>query len=375
MNHQPSKVLPYKLPAHGVNTSEQNVETLKPFRLQGAKVSFATRRADLNSAKSLISGEVEPKSGDIVLAKVVRISQHTRLHTTDGRRARLYEGDEVVVCYGNRYAIDQFEALVPPDLSECHLVAAGGMASVAHSRNNQMKAATIIQPIGLLADEQKQIMNISRTTIEAASLPAFRSAVVIAVVGTEMNAGKTSTAASIIRGAKRHAEMSVGAAKITGTGAAGDYFEMVDAGADTVCDFVDVGFPSTYLLDLPTLIRIFETLLAHLLEQDPQLVVIELADGLLQQETAALLGYRGFRRNIDGIVLAANDSTGAVTGVSFLQQLNLPIVGVSGMVAASELGRRAVHDLTGFPTFDLQTLRSRDALPYLTPRLTHACFS
>ena len=375
MNHQPSVVLPYKLPAHGEDAHVQRVETLLRSRLENAKVSFTARRVELEYAQHLISGAVRPESGDVLLARIERIGQHTRIHTTDGRRARLYKGDEVVVCYGNRYAIDQFEALVPPELSECHLVAAGGMASAVQSRNARMKAATIIEPIGLLADDQKQIINISRTAVEPSSLPTFRSAVVIAVVGTEMNAGKTSTAASIIRGAKRHAEMSVGAAKITGTGAAGDYFEMVDAGADTVCDFVDVGYPSTYRLDLPTLIRIFETLLAHLLEQDPQLVVIELADGLLQQETAALLGYPGFRRNIDGVVLAANDSSGAITGVSFLQELKLPVVGVSGMVSASELGCRAVHNLTGFPTFDLQTLRNRDALPHLTPRLNHSCFN
>ena len=375
VDRQIDTVLSYEAPPGRVETRGELVEVLDPGRLKRAKVSFATRRIDLASARYLRSGDIRPEAGDVVLARIEKIRQHARIHTKEGRRARLYANDEVVVCYGNRYAADQFESLVPTDLSPCHLVAAGGMASEVQSQNSQMKTATIINPIGLLADAQEQVINISRARIEAKSLPPQRSAFVIAVVGTEMNSGKTSTAASIVRGATRHPEMSVGAAKITGTGAAGDFFEMVDAGADAVYDFVDLGYPSTYRVDLGTLIEIFETLLAHLLERQPHLVVLELADGILQQETSALLGYPGFRRNVDGVLLAANDGPGAVAGASFLRELNLPIVGVSGLVASSELGRRAVSDLTGLPAFDISTLRNRDILPHLTPQLSHSCFT
>ncbi len=61
--------------------------------------------------------------------RVLRIGQHTTVELSTGRKASIYPGDEIVLCYGNRYAPDQFEALVPPDLGIANLAAAGGIAS------------------------------------------------------------------------------------------------------------------------------------------------------------------------------------------------------------------------------------------------------
>ncbi len=55
-----------------------------------------------------------------------------------------------------------------------------------------------------------------------------------------MNAGKTTTAASLIKGVTAYG-MKVGAAKITGTGAGGDFWFMIDSGTEPVLDFVDAG--------------------------------------------------------------------------------------------------------------------------------------
>ena len=48
--------------------------------------------------------------------------------------------------------------------------------------------------------------------------------------------------------------------KITGTGACGDYWEMADAGAAWVGDFVDAGFVSTYRIPAESLETILRTL-------------------------------------------------------------------------------------------------------------------
>ena len=96
------------------------------------KAAYTTRHVRLESACSVELAD-RPETGDLVLARVTELGQHYRLELPDGRRATLYEGDEIVVAYGNRYAPDQFEAVVPDDLRECDLVAGGGIAATTLS--------------------------------------------------------------------------------------------------------------------------------------------------------------------------------------------------------------------------------------------------
>ncbi|GET40337.1 hypothetical protein [Microseira wollei] len=87
-----------------------------------------------------------------MLVRVDEIGQHERLEQGDGRKGIIFPGDELVLCYGNRYAPDQFEAEVPEDLSPCHLAAAGGIAAKVLSQHVDMEMPTAITPIGLLGD-------------------------------------------------------------------------------------------------------------------------------------------------------------------------------------------------------------------------------
>ncbi len=66
----------------------------------------------------------------------------------------MFVGDEIVVVYGNRYAPDQFEAVIPDTLAPCHLVAAGGIASKLLCKHNSMDDPTVIAPIGLLGNDR-----------------------------------------------------------------------------------------------------------------------------------------------------------------------------------------------------------------------------
>jgi hypothetical protein len=72
-------------------------------RILKAKAAFTTRRVNLKAAVTLVRQEATPQAGDLVLAKVNRIGQHQRIELVNGRRARLFVGNEIVVAYGNRY--------------------------------------------------------------------------------------------------------------------------------------------------------------------------------------------------------------------------------------------------------------------------------
>ena len=97
-------------------------------RLKQAKWAYTTRRINQDRLFQLLSGAVIPEAGDLVLARVEELGRHKRLELVSSRRATMFEGDEIVIVYGNRYAPDQFEGIVPDHLGRCRLVAAGGVA-------------------------------------------------------------------------------------------------------------------------------------------------------------------------------------------------------------------------------------------------------
>lgn len=312
------------------------------LRIAAARKSFTTRRVDFSEARGLLK-KGSPRAGDLVLARVETIGQHGKLEAPGGRRQKLYPGDEIIVAYGARYAPDQFEAEVPHDLGPCDLVAGGGVASNVLSRHARIGRATRIKPIGLLVDADGAVLNLSRFALPAPQHAASRPTV-IAVAGTSMNAGKTTSAAGLVHGLAR-AGLKVAGIKVTGTGSGGDLWSMRDAGAEWTFDFTDMGHATTAGLPLPALEQVVTGLVAHVTALGSDIVVLEIADGVFQRETANLLQSPEFRRHIDGIIFAAGDALGAVGGVNWLKSHNLPVLALSGLLTTSPLAMReaAVH--------------------------------
>lgn len=328
-------------------------QTIDSPRIARAKAAYTTRRVDRRAIKTLLEGH-GPRPGDLVLARVVKLGQHARIELEHGRRAPLFVGDEIIVCYGHRYAPDQFEAEVPEDLNECHLVAGGGIAARCLARHGSMKAATVIQPLGLLGDADGRPLNLADWALPEIT-PRRPRPLVLAVAGTSMNAGKTTSAAYLIKGLS-YAGMTVGAAKVTGTGAGGDVWLMKDAGAAFAFDFTDAGLASTYRVPVATIEAAAERVLTHLREEGVDAIVLEIADGLFQQETAALLSSPRFRSLVDVVIFAAGDAMGAAGGVAWLRQRSWPVAAVSGCVSASPLAAREVREATGLPVLGLEDL-------------------
>ncbi len=323
------------------------VELLKISRVKKAKAAYNVRNIPLDVARYLLKGALQPENGDLVLAKVSKIGQHQRLELGSGRRAGLHVGDEIIVCYGARYAPDQFEAVVPDSLEACHLVAAGGIAAKSINRHSRMKPATEILPLGLLADEWGERINISAWAIKPASGKLQRP-LTVAVAGTSMNAGKTTTAAGVIHTLKSYG-LNVAAAKVTGTGAGGDRWKMVDAGADKVLDFTDAGLSSTFGITQKQLEFTFRCLMDNLSVTQPDVIVLEVADGLYQRETAALLGSDIFKTSVDELIFAAGEALGAKKGVSILRRQGFAVCAVSGAINASPLAKREAENVLDLP--------------------------
>jgi hypothetical protein len=177
----------------------------------------------------------------------------------------------------------------------------------------------------------------------------------IAVVGTSMNSGKTTTIKNLVRGLSL-AGRKPGTTKATGTGSGGDYWVMLDSGAHAMLDFTDVGLASTFRIPLPILERKLVELVDHLTAADSGVILVEIADGLFQQETARLIQSKVFCDLIDGVVFAAGDAMSAATGVALLHNIGLPVIGVSGVVSASPLAAREAEGAAGVPVLTKEEL-------------------
>ena len=334
------------------------IRRLTGEELRRTKRAYTTTRFDLTCADQLLTAEVTPKAGDLVLARVARLGHHRKLESPEGRRQTLFVNDLILVCYGARYASDQFESLVPDDLAPCNLVAAGGIAGVCSARHASTRKPTEIEPLGLVADANGRVLNLADCA-EARQKRTAQQPYTLAVVGSSMNAGKTTTVASMIRGLAKTG-LRVGAAKITGTGAGCDRWAMVDAGAEAVLDFTDFGHASTYRVPVAETAEILDAAVAALGRAGCDVVVVELADGLLFPETAKLVEHARFQRLVSGLVLAASDSMSAGFGADWLLQRRLPLLGLAGKLTSSPLMMREVAEAVDLPLLTLEDLESGD---------------
>ena len=345
------------------------VRVLDAERLARAKRAYTTCRAAPERMKTLIGGAIRPDSGDLVLARVDEVRKQKRIELTDGRKALLFPGDEVIVCYGNRYAPDQYEAVIGIDLSPCELVAAGGVAARELSRNLRMLEPTRITPIGLIGDA-----NGNRLNVRAFALPDHDRAPSIPIVlslGTSMNAGKTLTATSLVRGLKK-AGYRVAALKATGTGSGNDMWIVRDAGADVVLDFTDAGYSGTYLIPQDEIEAATRRLIAHAALQGCDIAIVEVADGLQHLETAALIEAKHVWTGAVGVVFAAYDAMGAKCGVDLLRLSGHRVLAISGRIALSPLAMREAERATGLRVYTPAELQEGALVDVIAGRMGSA---
>ena len=144
----------------------------------------------------------------------------------------------------------------------------------------------------------------------------------------------------------------------------------VDAGAVPVLDFTDFGYASTYRVPPAEIEQILCQTVAHLAHAGPDVVVVEVADGLLQQETAALLKSTTFRHLVGGIVFAAPDAMSGAAGVEWLEKRGLPVLALSGAMTASPLAMAEAYSASRLPVLTQQQLLEPSRVHALLQDLT-----
>jgi molybdopterin-guanine dinucleotide biosynthesis protein len=330
----------------------------------GSKWSFAARHAAPGDAVRLDTNLVAARSGDLVLAEVTRVGNHKRLQLADGRFSPLWPGDRIVVACADRYAVDQFHGLARLSEEGADLLAGGGIAGEIVSRNDRVSSGTRLAVLGRLADGEGVPLNVDRYALPPA-VPG-RPGLVIAVLGTGMNAGKTAACAGLVNGFARLGRR-VAAIKATGTGSFGDLWEYDAAGAARVLDFTDVGMASTYRQPPERIVAGLDQLLAHAANCD--VAVVELADGVSQVETAALLSRRDVVARFDGAILAVPEAMAARGGLSWLAERGIAPLALTGLITRAPLAAEEAAEATGLPVLCRMTLADPATASALEARL------
>ena len=324
------------------------------------KWTYVTRLVPQTAVAGIGPNSKTPESGDVVVARVYAVAAHDHIEDHVGRAQRLYPGDLIVGAYGNRYATDFYEGYVPRG-PQTHLLTTSGLIGTVASAHEAVKEPTKLEICGALSGEDGHPLALADFACPAPP-PVVPPLGTIVVVGSSMNSGKTTTVVSIVRGLTQ-AGLVVGAGKVTGSGSGKDRWAYIDAGAALTADFLDYGMPSTFGYPREQIGQTMAAIRHRLADEGAEVVVLEIADGILQSETGWLL--QRLVGVADAVVFAAVDPLSACFGVEILRRHGLPVRAVSGLVTRSPLASREVT--TEVPLLSATDLAAGEALGLLAP--------
>lgn len=306
-----------------------------------------------------------PRAHDVLIARVVELNRHTGIELDSGRKSRFFPGDVLALVFGHRYATRQFLGDVPPLMRRYHILSQGGVCGRVLSAPSKFSEPTLVEPLGYWSD-QGRIANLRDYAPQPISdAPRVRT---ILVVGSSMDAGKSTTAASLVRGLT-HAGRVVHAGKLTGTACVKDLNLMADAGAVQTLDFSQAGFASTSQESRESIEQLCETIRSRLSAGGPDYLVLEIADGLTQRETRYVLDYFTQKGLVDDVALAVHDALAAPTCIDFLQrEWDLQPIFVSGVATLSPLSTGELEAVCPFPCLSAGELQHPEVVQWLDGR-------
>lgn len=311
-----------------------------------------------------------PEPGDIVYGVVHQIGAHSSLENVSGRIHMIYDGTKSIFVFGNRYAPDFYEGLVPKEMAEeVDLIARSGIVGAVKTKNVMVKDPTKVKILGYVCNKDGRVLSTrsfplitSKNTVKKEP----RSRMVL-VCGTSMNSGKTMAAAACCW-ALTSVGHDVRASKVTGTASLKEILHMNDAGANVYADFTYLGYPSTYMLPVEETLNIFNQLDLKCGNNPEKFWVVEFADGIIQRETASLLSFKEVTSRIHKLIFCANDAFGAIGGLRILKEkFGLTPDAISGVCSSSPLHGRELSEFTNIPIFNSACANSDQLVKILLP--------
>ena len=217
----------------------------------------------------------------------------------------------------------------------------GGVIGICRGHHSSLSDAISVEVLGLACRDDDRVMNIADNALEQAATLNV-SAPIVVIAGTCMNSGKTVAATEIIKQAS-HLGLKVAGAKLSGIAALRDTLNMQDHGAFATASFLDCGLPST--ANINDLAPVAMAILNHLNTLGPDLIVVELGDGIVGGYSVdSLLRNNDIKNAISTFVFCASDYVGVIGGAAVLREFGIAIDVVAGSVTDSQMGEDYIEE-------------------------------
>jgi hypothetical protein len=316
--------------------------------LQADKIGSATSPLNLTKTIGVIDEHDRPQAGDVVVVRALSESvTYGNLELPNGRLAKINRHDVLLGVLGKRRALKGFVGDVPERIKagdRLNLLNMGGVIGVCKGHHSSLSDAIEVEVLGIAANRNGDVLSIADNALRPAAF-LEKSAPIVIVAGTCMNSGKTVAATEIIKQA-HHAGLKVCGAKMSGVAALRDTLNMEDHGAFATASFLDCGLPST--VDYGDLSPIAKAVLNHLNSFAPDLIVVELGDGIVGGYAVdSVLRDAEIKNSISSFVFCASDYVGVIGGMAVLRDLGIEIDVVAGSVTDSQMGEDFVEKELG----------------------------
>lgn len=321
------------------------------------KIGSVTSRLQLRP-QAVLGSEIPAQAGVVVAARVLnaRRSYHT-LENPQGRLVPLRPGEVIAGALGFRHALHGFAGKLPDAVKvgdTLQLLNLGGVIGQSTGSSPVLGSPFDLKVLGAVMDfgngmrgqTQGQPATIQTPALPPAPLPKELPPI-LALVGTSMDSGKTTAASALVSNLSDQG-LKVACGKLTGVSLRRDMLTQEDNGAFVSASFTDFGVVTT---NDENAVATAYSLVAYLNDHSPDVIVLELGDGLFgPYGVQALLTDAAFRSAIQSLVLCANDPVGAWGAVRHLQEdyAIRPAV-ITGPVTDSRVGVDYCNQQLGLP--------------------------
>jgi hypothetical protein len=301
-----------------------------------------------------VSHDPYPGIGDVIVVRALNENPaYPNLELPTGELVPIRTGDTIAGVIGSRQALRGFVGYAPYRVRKEDVLAIlniGGVIGRHLDGPADLGEPVRVKVLGL-AMNGKEAYNIGAGAIRPVwSLAA--SAPILLVVGSCMNVGKTETATRLIEAFARRGQ-KVCAAKLSGVAALKDVHRMERAGAHKVLSFLDAGFPSTVDVEAADWGGPFKGVLAALNEERPDLVIVELGDGILgRYRVDEIVSDENLMQFVAATIVCATDLAAAFGARETLNRLGLIPTIFSGPVTDTIAGSEYIEEKFGIPALN-----------------------
>jgi hypothetical protein len=307
--------------------------------VEADKIGSAASLLNLPRTVAVVEATERPRAGDVVVVRALTDSAtYNQLELPTGRLAKINPGDVLIGVLGRRRALKGFVGDVPDTVKagdRLHLLNMGGVMGLCTGHHSSLSDAISLEVIGLACDGRGLVRNIAEAALPSKDALG-QTAPLVLVAGTCMNSGKTYAATELIKQASR-AGLKVAAAKLSGVACLRDTLHMADHGAVATASFLDCGLPST--VDAGDLAPVAKAIIARLNESAPDMIVIELGDGILGGYAVdSVFDDQELRGATAALVFCASDYVGAWGGIELFRRRGISVDVIAGSVTDSQMG-------------------------------------